>query len=121
MPLLIGAPFCGSYGGVFEQGHADTHYDCALDWVAACHGLRICPTSMTLTTRLTRRRAISGCQVTSAKWHPEECFENFAFGSPNVAGASPLPVTRRRLARRGKSTNGTPFAAPSAFHGARRD
>ena len=35
--------------------------------------------------------------------------------SPNVASDLPLPVTRRRLARRSKSANGTPPAGPLAL------
>src|SRR6267142_892070 len=70
---------------------------------------------MTVTTRLTRNRAISGCHVTSAKWAPNECVEYFALGSPKVDADLPSPETCRRLARRSTSENGTPLAAPSDF------
>ena len=73
------------------------------------------PPSMTDTTRLTRSRAISGCQVTSTKWQPNECVEYLGLGLPKAASDFPLPVTRRRLARRSKLSNGTPLSAPSAF------
>ena len=56
-------------------------------WLRPASGLMIRPASMTVTTRLTRRRAISGCQVTSTKWQPNEWVENFGFGLPNVAFA----------------------------------
>ena len=85
-------------------------------WLRPASGLRMRPASMTVTTRLTRNRAISGCHVTSTKWQPNECVENFGFGLPNVASDLPLPVTRRRLARRSKSANGTPLAGPLGFH-----
>src|SRR4030095_15068344 len=73
------------------------------------------PASITETTRLTRKRAISGCQVTSTKWQPNECDENFGLGLPKVDSLFPLPVTRRRLAFRRISANGTPLLGPSAF------
>ena len=36
-------------------------------WFRPASGLRMRPASMTVTTRLTRSRAISGCHVTSTK------------------------------------------------------
>src|SRR4051812_11617927 len=72
------------------------------------------PASMTETTRATRTRAISGCQVTSTKWQPNECFENLGFAAPAVVSLFPRPVTRRTLARLSRSANGTP-EDPSAF------
>src|SRR6478609_554346 len=84
-------------------------------WLRPASVLMIFPASMTVTTRLTRSRAISGCQVTSAKWQPNDCVENFGFGLPNVAGDWPLPETIRRLAWRRISANGVPFEGPSAL------
>ena len=84
-------------------------------WLRPASGLMMRPASITETTRSTRNRAISGCHVTSTKWQPNECVENFGFSSPNVASDLPLPVTKRRLARLSRSANGTPPAAPLAF------
>ena len=84
-------------------------------WLRPASGLMMRPASMTVTTRLTRSRAISGCHVTSTKWQPNECVENFGLGLPKVPSDLPLPVTSRRLARRSRSANGTPLAGPSAL------
>ena len=48
--------------------------------------------SITIATRLTRSRAVSGCQVTSTKWQPNECLESFGFGAKAVISELPLPV-----------------------------
>src|SRR5438552_16124695 len=73
------------------------------------------PASITDTTRLTRSRAISDCQVTSTKWQPYECIENFGLGLPKVDSLLPLPVAWRRLARRRRSAKGTARSGPSAL------
>ena len=52
---------------VLEQRHADSHHHRAFDLVAAGQWIDDAPASMTVTTRLTRSRAISGCHVTSTK------------------------------------------------------
>ena len=72
------------------------------------------PASITVTTRFTRSRAISGCHVTSTKWQPNEWVENFGFGIPKVASAFPWPGTRRMFARFNTSAKGTPLPGPSA-------
>src|SRR5260370_30910160 len=72
------------------------------------------PPSLTDKTRLTRSRAISGCQVTSTKWQPNECVEYLGLGLPKKASDLPLPVTRLRLAWRSRLSNGT-LLALSAF------
>ena len=81
-------------------------------WLRPASGLRIRPASITETTRLTRKRAISGCHVTSTKWQPKECVENFGLGLPNVVSLLPLPEASRMLARRRTSAKGTPSAPP---------
>ena len=53
-------------------------------WLRAARGLGMRPASITVTIRLTRRRTISGCQITSAKCAPYEC--NFSLGLPKVPG-----------------------------------
>src|SRR5438067_6605900 len=44
---------------VLEQRHPDSHHHSAFDWLRPVSGLIMRPASMTLTTRLTRNRAIS--------------------------------------------------------------
>jgi hypothetical protein len=52
---------------VLQQRHADSHHDGALDLVAAGQRVEDAAGIDDVTTRLTRKRAISGCQVTSTK------------------------------------------------------
>ena len=84
------------------------------------------PASMTETTRLTRRRAISGCQVTSTKWQPKEWVENLglgrAEGALRFAGAgddadlaqSKQVGERNALGRAVRLHKHLPFANPSS-------
>src|ERR1700682_3155641 len=72
------------------------------------------PASITVTTRLTRNRAISGCHVISTKCAPNEWLESFGFvARPNVAWELPRPDTARRLPILKKSGYGMPLEAAS--------
>src|SRR3981081_12613 len=74
------------------------------------------PASITVTTRLTRSRAISGCQVTSTKCAPNEWLENFGFvATPNVAWELPRPDTARRLPILKNRAYGTPLEVDSPW------
>jgi len=86
-------------GGGKRENEPAVYFDFASLRFRPARGFRILPASITVTTRLTRSRAVSGCQVTSTKWQPKEWVENFAFGSPKVAFPSPCPETSLKFAR----------------------
>jgi hypothetical protein len=62
--------------GLFEEAMPTPMTTAPSIWLRAGLGLRMRPASITVTTRETRRRAVSGCQVTSANCAPKECLEN---------------------------------------------
>ena len=83
-------------------------------WFRAASGLRMRPASMAETTRETRSRASSGCQVTSTKCAPNECFERvgFSFGG-KVPSARPKPLTAPWPRARSSWSKGTAWRLPS--------